>query len=61
MNPEKVLQFVAEIIDAKFAVCDDGYVIELQSPFMQDGLKDSSKHVCIQFNQDGDFDKTIIH
>ncbi len=61
MNPEKVLQFIADVIDGHLVVCDDGFTIEVKSPFMQDGLKDHTTHVCIQFDNDGEFDKTIIH
>lgn len=61
MNPEQVLQFVADIIDGKLIACDDGFAIEIQSPFLQHNLKDPSRHVCIHFNGKGQFEKTIVH
>ena len=51
MDKEKVLQFVAEMIDGKLVVCDDGYVICCQYPGV--------KGVDFIFDENGAYEKTI--
>ena len=53
MDIEKVLEFVAGIIDAKMQVCDDGYVICVQYPGV--------KGVDIIFDENGQYEKAQQH
>ena len=48
---ENTLQFIADSIDGKLVVCDDGYVIEVQT---------GKKRVDFIYDEDGQFEQTKI-
>lgn len=51
MDIQKILQFVADLIDARLDVCDDGFVICIKYPGV--------RGVDILFDEDGSYGKTI--
>lgn len=55
---ETLLEFVAEMIDAKLQVCDDGYVLCMKNTLHTDykGKKKEQLGIDIIFNRNGKFE-----
>lgn len=59
MDVEKVIQFIADMLDGEIVYCDDGWTIDIW--LSADDQAPGKSKACLMFDEDGDFERVRFH